>query len=93
MNLKKVSDAANDIKAKNPGILDLPEDGFKTKSVEALAKHFITLAKTKGAAPVMRAILNIERWNKNRDKSLADKARSVINRLEKSEGWEKDKKS
>ena len=79
---------APDIKVKNPGILEIPEGAFNEWGVGKLVKHFISLAKKKGKAAVMRAVVNLERWNKNDDPDIAKKARSVINALKESTDWE-----
>lgn len=69
------------IKATHPGISELPDGAWESWKVERLAKHFEALAAKIGAAPAMRAALNIERWNKNSNPALSKKARGVINRI------------
>jgi len=70
--------STKDIKAKNPGILNVPEG----KSVQSLPKsHFEGLMKSKGRAPIMRALLNLERWNKKDNAKLSKWARKMIDSL------------
>lgn len=80
--------STKNIKVEHPGMEKMKEGAWKEKNVGQLVSHFITLAKSKGKAPVMRSILNIERWNEKKEPSLSKKARSVINKLEKNKTWE-----
>ncbi len=51
------------IKVTHPGVLEVPEG----KEVEKLpASHFINLAKKKGRGPVVKALMNLYRWNKGK---------------------------
>jgi hypothetical protein len=72
-----------DIKAKNPGILDLPDNGFVDKTIEQLVKHVVKIAKDKGRSPVSKALQNLVRWNKNDNPSLSKKAQSVFDKYSK----------
>lgn len=68
-----------DIEAKNPGILEVPEG----KSVQDLpVKHFKFLIDKKGRAPIIRALTNLEVWNKNENKSLSAWAKKMKKSLE-----------
>ena len=80
--------AAGDIKAKHPGILDLPEGAFSSWSVDKLVRKMISLAKSKGKGAVSRAVNNIARWQSKRAPELAAKARSVMAALKKSKKWQ-----
>ena len=86
--LGMLEEGTKDIKVKNPGEEKLKEGAWKEKTIGELVKHFIALAHKKGKAPVMRSILNIERWNESKNEALSKKARSVINKLEKNKTWE-----
>jgi len=66
------------IKVKHPGILEVPEG----KSVRSMSeKHFKELIKRKGWAPISRALMNLVRWNKNRDESLSHWAHGMQKKL------------
>ena len=68
-----------DIKAKNPGILEVPED----KNVQDLpVKHFKSLIDKRGRAPIIRALTNLEVWNKSCNKSLSSWAKSMKKSLQ-----------
>ena len=68
-----------DIEAKNPGILEVPEG----KNVDDLpVKHFKALIDKKGRAPIIRALNNLEVWNKNDNKSLSSWAKKMKKSLE-----------
>ena len=85
--LEMLEEGTKDIKVEHPGIEKMKEGAWKEKNVGDLVKHFTALAHKKGKAPVMRSILNIERWNEKKEPSLSKKARSVINKLEASSTW------
>ena len=54
-----------DIKAKNPGILEVPSG----KSVDQLpVSHFKSLIDKIGREKVIRALTNLQVWNKNDNK-------------------------
>lgn len=83
-NYLKKAVPTSEIKAEHPGLLELPEDkGFEEVSLS----HYINLAKSKGRAAIMRGLLNLERWNKNKKPSISAKARKIINQLKKNEEW------
>ncbi len=68
-----------DIQPKNEGILEVPEG----KNVNDLpVKHFKTLIDKKGRAPIIRALTNLEVWNKNDNKSLSAWAKKMKKSLE-----------
>lgn len=79
--------SAKNIKAVNPGISKLPEGAWDEWGVSKLAGHFKKLGSSIGKPEAMRAILNIERWNKNQNPKLSEKARSVIDMLKKDKDW------
>jgi len=74
------ADDTTSIKVKNPGILEVP----KGKHFDELPiSHYIALEEKKGRAAVMRALLNLERWNSNNHPSTSASARKIINALKK----------
>ena len=81
MNLDKFVDgllseeSTKDIKVEHPGILEVPEGKHFS---DLPISHYKDLMKKKGNAPVMRALLNLERWNKEKNPSVAAKARKII---------------
>lgn len=69
---------AVDINVKNPGILEVP-DG---KSVEDLpVNHFKSLIDKKGRGAIIRALTNLEVWNKNDNPKLSKWAKSMKSKL------------
>ena len=61
-------------KVKHPGILEVPPD----KHVMTLPdSHFITLAKKKGRGAVVKALMNLYRWNKKRNPKLSSWAKKT----------------
>jgi hypothetical protein len=69
-----------DIEVENPGILEVPEG----KDVEDLPEsHFQSLIKKKGWEEISRALVNLIRWNKNKNKSLSNWADSMQEKLSK----------
>jgi hypothetical protein len=81
--------ATTQIKATHPGITKLPEGAWNEWPVAKLVKHFAKLADKVGKPETMRAIMNIERWNKKQNPTLSEKARSVIDKLKKSKAYAK----
>lgn len=85
-NLNKTNESVlkeagtEDIQAENPGLLELPENGFNDWNIEKLVSHFVSLAKKKGREAISKGIQNIIRWNKEKNKSLSDKAQSVFDK-------------
>jgi hypothetical protein len=75
-----IADETTSIKVKNPGILEVPKDkGFGDLPLS----HYTALEEKKGRGAVMRALLNLERWNSNNHPSTSAKARAIINALKK----------
>jgi len=71
--------AKADIEVQNPGMLEVPEG----KSIQDLpVKHFKALIDKKGRAPIIRALTNLEIWNKNDNKSLSNWAKKMKKSLE-----------
>lgn len=62
----------------NPGILEVP-DGKKVS--ELPVSHFKDLIDRKGRAKIIRALTNLQNWNKNDNKSLSNWAKSMKNKL------------
>jgi hypothetical protein len=62
----------------HPGILEVPEGS----SVMDLGyEHFEDLAKSKGLGAIVKALLNLERWNSKSNPKLSSWARGMINQL------------
>ena len=78
-------DSTENIKVKHPGLLDVPEGNHFW---EMPLSHYISLGKSKGKRAVMDGLLNLERWDKNKDPSISAHARSIINALEKNTEWQ-----
>lgn len=77
--MNAVFESAN-IDVKNPGMLEVP-DG---KNVDDLPmSHFEKLVDKKGYAPVIRALTNLEVWNKDKNKSLSNWASNMADKLKK----------
>jgi hypothetical protein len=77
-----------EVKVKNPGVMDLPEGGFENWSIAKLVTHLDGLSKTKGKPEITKAVLNLERFNKNKNPELSAKAHSVMTKL--SDKWDKE---
>jgi len=67
-----------DIKVVNPDIESLPENAWNEWSIDKLASHFVSQAKQKGREAISKSIMNIERWNSEKNPDLSKKARSVF---------------
>lgn len=70
------------IKVKHPGILGLEPGEFMKKK----PAYFISLAKSKGRAAIQKALLNLERWNKNDDPPISKRSRVHIDAIKKAFG-------
>ena len=69
----------SEIPVKNEGILEVPED----KNVDDLpVSHFKKLIDKKGREAIIRALTNLEVWNKNDNKSLSAWAKKMKKSLE-----------
>ena len=76
--------STKDIKVKHPEILEIPDNKkFYTMPIS----HYVKLSKEKGKKPVMTALLNLERWNKNDNPELSKKARDLIDRLKRNKEY------
>ena len=71
------------VKVVNPGILEVPEGSHVWNLTK---KHILNLIKSKGKAPVSKAVQNLLRWNKNKKadklKSWAKKAATWVHEAE-----------
>jgi len=77
---EELTEAKVVIKVKHPGILEVPP-GKKVN--ELPVEHFIKLAKKKGYAAIIRALNNLQIWNKNRNKELSEWAKKMKEQLRK----------
>lgn len=73
------------ISVSHPGLLQVPA-GKKVWNLPL--KHFIGLAKKKGKSAVMKGLLNLERWNKNKNPEISKKVRDIIDRLKNNKEWQ-----
>lgn len=74
-----IAESAN-IDVKNPGALEVP-DGKKVD--ELPQSHFEKLVDKKGYQEVIRALANLEVWNKDKNKSLSQWASNMADKLKK----------
>lgn len=81
---------APDIKAVHAGLLKLPDGAFVEWPVPKLVKHMKKLIADKGQGPIMKGLVNLERWNKNDNPKLSKKARAVIDAVKLKESEEDD---
>ena len=76
----EIANEATNIDVKNPGILEVPQG----KNVEDLPQsHFNKLVDKIGYDKVVRALTNLEVWNKNKNKSLSKWASGMAGKLKK----------
>jgi hypothetical protein len=68
------------IKVKKPGVLDVPEG----KNVDDLPySHFLSVAKRKGFVAVIRALNNLNVWNRKKNPTLSNWADKMQDRISK----------
>lgn len=69
---------AVEVKPKNPGILEVP-DG---KGVMDLPlSHFEDLVNKKGLSAISKALVNLERWNKEKNPKLSSWAKDIEKKI------------
>lgn len=68
------------IQTKNPGVLEIPED---KKFWQLPLSHYEKLVDKKGYTTVIRALTNLEVWNKNDDPEISKKASDIADKLKK----------
>lgn len=66
------------INIKHPGELEIPEN---KKFWEMPLKHYINLCKEKGYVKIVKALSNLETWNKKKNPDIAVKASTIIEKL------------
>lgn len=77
---KKKNKKNEEIEVKHEGILEVPEG----KNVEDLPiKHFQNLINKNGYESIIKALTNLEVWNKNKNKTLSSWAAGMIQKLQK----------
>ena len=79
-DIQKILEEDVKIKTKNPGILEVPED---KNFWDLPLKHYKELVDKKGYAKVIRALTNLEVWNKNDDPDISKKASKIADNLKK----------
>lgn len=77
------------VTAVSPGITKLPEGAWSEWTTSRICAHMAQRAGQIGAGPAMRAVMNIERWNKRRDPSLSRKAGQVVECMKRSPTYQK----
>lgn len=78
INENRISEQTANIKAENPGLLEVPKD----KSVDELpVSHFKKLIDKKGRNAIIRGITNLEIWNKNDDPELSKWAKDMKTKI------------
>lgn len=75
------------IPTENTGILEVPKD---KKVYELPQKHFIDLIERKGYAPIIRALTNLEVWNKNSNPELSSWASDMADKMKQKFRSEKE---
>lgn len=83
-----LAQSPKDIKVKHPDILKVPENFMKEKNIGDIVTRMITRGKKEGKGPIMRALNNLVRWNKNKEPSFSKKMKSVVENLKKNKDWE-----
>lgn len=79
-DIQKILEEDVKIKTKNPGILEVPEG---KNFWDLPLKHYKELVDKKGYAKVIRALTNLEVWNKNDDPDISKKASKIADDLKK----------
>jgi len=68
------------ITVKHPGELEIPEGkNFWNMPL----KHYVNLCKKNGYINIVKALTNLERWNKKKHPNIAAKASKIIESLKK----------
>lgn len=83
-----IDERAPDIKAVHAGLLKLPDGAFAEWPVKKLVAHMKKLIADKGQGPIMKGLVNLERWNKNDNPKMSKKARAVIDAVKLKESEE-----
>ena len=71
---------AVDVQPEHPGILAVPEG---KDVMELPLSHFVSLAKDKGLAAISKALVNLARWNKEKNPKLSNWADAMQAKLSK----------
>ena len=74
-----------EVKIKNPKILEIPDN---KNFYQMPLKHFISVAKRKSKGAVQKALVNLERFNKNKNPGVSKKASDIINKLKKNKEFQ-----
>lgn len=90
-NFKKLNEQIQryieNVEVKHSGILEIPED---KKFWQLPLKHYIDLVNKKGYGKIIRALTNLEVWNKNDNPEISQKASNIANKLKV--WWENENK-
>ena len=76
-----MTEQVNTIQATNPGVLEVPEG---KDVMELPLSHFEALAKKVGLSEVVKALLNLWRWNQEKNPKLSAWAKDMQEKLSKS---------
>ena len=76
-----------EIEVKHEGILEIPED---KKFWQLPLKHYKNLVEKKGYQKIIRALTNLEVWNKNDNPEISQKASNIADKLKV--WWENENK-
>lgn len=83
-NFKKLNEQIQryieNVEVKHSGILEIPED---KKFWQLPLKHYIDLVNKKGYGKIIRALTNLEIWNKNEHPDISKKASNIADKLKK----------
>jgi hypothetical protein len=82
-----LGEGTEDIKAEHEGVLSVPSD---KKVTELGVEHFVERAKKVGRGKVVKALMNLYRWNKNNNQELSSWAKDMQEKV--SAALDKDKK-
>lgn len=77
---KRLKPLLEQIKVKHEGILEIPED---KKFWQMSLKHYKNLVEKKGYQKIIRALTNLEVWNKNDNPEISQKASNIADKLKK----------
>ncbi len=75
---KYITEKKNWGKVTHPGILEVPKG---TGVSDLPLKHFIKLAEKKGLSAIVKALMNLYRWNKEENPPLSKWAKNMQERL------------
>ena len=78
--LNSLIQEATKIDVKHPGVLEIPKN---KKFWEMPITHYEGLVERKGYQRIIKALTNIETWNKDKHKDISKKASDIADKLKK----------